>query len=176
MAEPKTPMSTLASQICNQIASVFSKPSPSPPPLDLMVNEISAASARKARIFLYGVGREGLMLKALCMRLAHLGLSAHSVFDMTTPPISSPDLPHRLRRPRRLLHLSMRSAGSPYPTARARSPPHSSARDRISCERDRACSGTDDGGRSGFGRGRGWRISAVASDGELVRGGFVCFV
>ncbi|XP_057503448.1 uncharacterized protein LOC130786990 [Actinidia eriantha] len=92
MAEPTTPMSTLASQICNQIASVFSKPSPSPPPLDLMVDEISAASARKARIFLYGVGREGLMLKALCMRLAHLGLSAHSVFDMTTPPISSPDL------------------------------------------------------------------------------------
>ncbi|GFY83232.1 sugar isomerase (SIS) family protein [Actinidia rufa] len=32
------------------------------------------------------------MLKALCMRLAHLGLSAHSVFDMTTPPIASPDL------------------------------------------------------------------------------------
>lgn len=26
------------------------------------------------------------------MRLAHLGLSAHLVFDMTTPPISSPDL------------------------------------------------------------------------------------
>lgn len=32
------------------------------------------------------------MLKALCMRLAHLGLSAHIVFDMTTPPISSGDL------------------------------------------------------------------------------------
>lgn len=32
------------------------------------------------------------MLKALCMRLAHLGLSTHFVFDMTTPPISSADL------------------------------------------------------------------------------------
>lgn len=32
------------------------------------------------------------MLKALCMRLAHLGLSAHSVFDMTTPPITANDL------------------------------------------------------------------------------------
>lgn len=32
------------------------------------------------------------MLKALCMRLAHLGLSAHLVFDMTTPPISATDL------------------------------------------------------------------------------------
>lgn len=32
------------------------------------------------------------MLKALCMRLFHLGLSAHFVFDMTTPPVTSNDL------------------------------------------------------------------------------------
>jgi D-arabinose 5-phosphate isomerase GutQ len=32
------------------------------------------------------------MLKALCMRLAHLGLSTHFVFDMTTPPIAANDL------------------------------------------------------------------------------------
>lgn len=32
------------------------------------------------------------MLKALCMRLAHLGLSSHQVFDMNAPPISAPDL------------------------------------------------------------------------------------
>ena len=32
------------------------------------------------------------MLKALCMRLFHLGVSAHFVFDMTTPPIHGPDL------------------------------------------------------------------------------------
>lgn len=32
------------------------------------------------------------MLKAFAMRLFHLGLSTHLVFDMTTPPISSSDL------------------------------------------------------------------------------------
>jgi 6-phospho-3-hexuloisomerase len=44
------------------------------------------------RIACYGVGREGLMMKALCMRLMHLGLDAHVVGDMTTPPISQGDL------------------------------------------------------------------------------------
>ncbi|KAL6291476.1 hypothetical protein ACE6H2_008986 [Prunus campanulata] len=82
-------MASLASQICNHIASIFTKPTHV---LDLLVNELSSAAARNGGVFLYGVGREGLMLKALCMRLAHLGLSAHMVFDMTTPPISTNDL------------------------------------------------------------------------------------
>ncbi|PKI50699.1 hypothetical protein CRG98_028841 [Punica granatum] len=86
-------MAALASEICAEICAVFSKPTgPHQAPLDLLVAELASVAARKGRVFLYGVGREGLMLKALCMRLAHLGLSAHLVFDMTTPPISSPDL------------------------------------------------------------------------------------
>lgn len=86
-------MDSLASQICSEISSIFSKPTrPYPPPLDLLVTELTATSAQNARVFLYGVGREGLMLKALCMRLFHLGLSAHFVFDMTTPPITAKDL------------------------------------------------------------------------------------
>ena len=44
------------------------------------------------RIACYGVGREGLMMKALCMRLMHLGLDAHVVGDMTTPPVGKGDL------------------------------------------------------------------------------------
>lgn len=44
------------------------------------------------RIALYGVGREGLMMKSLAMRLFHLGLDAHVVGDMTTPPIGAKDL------------------------------------------------------------------------------------
>lgn len=44
------------------------------------------------RIACYGVGREGLMIKALCMRLMHLGLDAHVVGDMTTPPLGKGDL------------------------------------------------------------------------------------
>ncbi|KAK3039277.1 hypothetical protein RJ639_027981 [Escallonia herrerae] len=85
-------MSSLATDICNQIRSVFVKPTSGPPPLAVMVEEVSAAATRGGKIFLYGVGREGLMLRALCMRLAHLGLPAHCVFDMPTPPISAPDL------------------------------------------------------------------------------------
>ncbi len=55
---------------------------------DTMCTEILAA----ARIACYGVGREGLMIKALCMRLMHLGLDAHVVGDMTTPPVGNGDL------------------------------------------------------------------------------------
>ena len=52
-----------------------------------------AAPIQKARrIALYGVGREGLMMKSLAMRLFHLGLEAHVVGDMTTPPVGPGDL------------------------------------------------------------------------------------
>jgi 6-phospho-3-hexuloisomerase len=47
---------------------------------------------RSKRIVLYGCGREGLMMRALCMRLYHLGLDAHMAFDMTTPPVGMGDL------------------------------------------------------------------------------------
>lgn len=91
--EPNTSTSAaFAAQICNHLTSVFTIPTSTPSPLTILVEEISAASRRGGKIFVYGVGREGLMLKALSMRLFHLGLSAHCVFDMTTPPINSPDL------------------------------------------------------------------------------------
>lgn len=45
-----------------------------------------------ARIALYGVGREGLQIKGLAMRLFHLGLKASVVGDMTTPPVGKGDL------------------------------------------------------------------------------------
>jgi 6-phospho-3-hexuloisomerase len=51
------------------------------------VEEFCAEIERAGRIACYGVGREGLMMKALCMRLMHLGLDAHVVGDMTTPPL-----------------------------------------------------------------------------------------
>jgi len=86
-------MASMATQICNQISSIFSTSThPYPPPLDLLLTELSTISSQNGRVFLYGVGREGIMLKAFCMRLAHLGLSAHLVFDMTTPPIATNDL------------------------------------------------------------------------------------
>jgi len=50
------------------------------------------ALGRAKRIACHGVGREGLMMKALCMRLFHLGLDAHMVGDVTTPPLGPGDM------------------------------------------------------------------------------------
>lgn len=55
---------------------------------DMLCDELLKAR----RIACYGVGREGLMMRALCMRLMHLGLDAHMVGDMTTPPLGDGDL------------------------------------------------------------------------------------
>ncbi|WP_045393157.1 SIS domain-containing protein [Falsirhodobacter sp. alg1] len=48
------------------------------------------ATAR--RIVCHGVGREGLMMRALAMRLFHLGCDVHVVGDMTLPPVGAGDV------------------------------------------------------------------------------------
>lgn len=48
--------------------------------------------AEARRIVAYGVGREGLMMRALAMRLYHMGLDAHVVGDMSCPPVGPGDL------------------------------------------------------------------------------------
>lgn len=52
------------------------------------IDEIAAAKS----IALYGVGREGLQIKGLAMRLFHLGCKAAMVGDMTTPHLGAGDL------------------------------------------------------------------------------------
>jgi 6-phospho-3-hexuloisomerase len=47
---------------------------------------------RAGTIVCFGLGREGLMVRALCMRLMHLGLRAHVAGDVTTPPVGLGDL------------------------------------------------------------------------------------
>ncbi len=56
--------------------------------LDAALQAITAAG----RIALYGVGREGLQIKGLAMRLYHLGLDATVVGDMNCPPLGAGDL------------------------------------------------------------------------------------
>jgi len=56
--------------------------------VDDFVQEVIGAK----RIAFHGVGREGLMMKALAMRVFHLGLDAHVVGDMTTARIGPNDL------------------------------------------------------------------------------------
>lgn len=59
---------------------------------DEALTETCAALAGAERLALYGVGREGLMMRALAMRLYHLGLDAHVAGEMTTPPLGPGDL------------------------------------------------------------------------------------
>lgn len=53
---------------------------------------LAEALARAGRILCHGVGREGLMMRALAMRLFHLGCDAHVVGDMTAPPVGAGDV------------------------------------------------------------------------------------
>jgi 6-phospho-3-hexuloisomerase len=56
--------------------------------LDNLFSVITSADS----IVCYGVGREGLMMKSLTMRLMHLGLNAYFVGDMNVPPVGKKDL------------------------------------------------------------------------------------
>ena len=56
--------------------------------VDRAIAEIADAKT----IALYGVGREGLQIKGLAMRLFHLGLKVAMVGDMTTPHLGRGDL------------------------------------------------------------------------------------
>lgn len=56
------------------------------------MTQLIESLAAAGRIVLYGVGREGLMMKALAMRLFHMGLDVHVAADMTAPPVGNGDL------------------------------------------------------------------------------------
>ncbi len=79
-------LATLAAQAADEIAAAVAGIDPAA--MDGMVTEIAAAR----RIACYGVGREGLMMRALAMRLYHMGLDAHVVGDMSCPPLGPGDL------------------------------------------------------------------------------------
>lgn len=78
-------MHTMASKAFRELGAVFDALSSTAS--DTLISEIENAT----RICLYGVGREGLMMRAFAMRLFHLGLDVHVVGDMTTPPIGAGD-------------------------------------------------------------------------------------
>ena len=59
---------------------------------DDVAERMCAEILQARRIACYGVGREGLMMKALCMRLMNLGLDAHVAGDMTATPVAQGDL------------------------------------------------------------------------------------
>jgi 6-phospho-3-hexuloisomerase len=75
----------LARQACGELAEVFET-------LDVdEIDRLAADLVLARRIACFGVGREGLMMQAGCMRLMHAGLNAHYVGDMATPPVGDGD-------------------------------------------------------------------------------------
>jgi 6-phospho-3-hexuloisomerase len=69
---------TLAKIICMADESAFQR----------LVNEIRQAN----RVFVYGKGRSGIVLRMFSMRLMHLGLTTYVVEETTTPSIGKNDL------------------------------------------------------------------------------------
>jgi 6-phospho-3-hexuloisomerase len=59
---------------------------------DAVVESFIAEIASAKRIALHGLGREGLQMRGLAMRLFHMGLDVHVVGNMTTPPLGAGDL------------------------------------------------------------------------------------
>ncbi|PPG53575.1 6-phospho-3-hexuloisomerase [Rathayibacter sp. AY1E9] len=70
---------------------------------DADLDRIAARILETRTVVCGGAGREGLMMRALVMRLFHAGISAHVVGDMTCPAVGEGDLailslgPGRLR-------------------------------------------------------------------------------
>ena len=56
--------------------------------IDKTVRELNA----HPRIFVYGAGRSGLMLKAFAMRLAQAGRTVYAVGEVVTPAIEAEDI------------------------------------------------------------------------------------
>jgi 6-phospho-3-hexuloisomerase len=79
-------LSDLATRAAGEIRDAVAAIDPAA--MEAMVTEL----ARAKRIVCYGVGREGLMMRALAMRLYHMGLDAHVVGDMSCPPVGPGDL------------------------------------------------------------------------------------
>jgi 6-phospho-3-hexuloisomerase len=86
MTEPGADVPALFEGALNEIRAVLE--SGAAPEVEKLCAEVQAAH----RIACYGVGREGLMMRAFCMRLMHLGFDAHVVGDMITPHLGSGDL------------------------------------------------------------------------------------
>ena len=52
------------------------------------VRAVAEAVSSAERVYVYGLGRTGLICSAFAMRLMHLGLAAHAVGEATAPAIA----------------------------------------------------------------------------------------
>ena len=81
-----TDLRSLSSKALDDVENVLNSLDPNS--ADQLAGEIMNAR----RIVCCDVGRSGLTMRALCLRLLHLGFDAHVVSDATTPPIGAGDL------------------------------------------------------------------------------------
>lgn len=75
-----------AQQAAGELAAAAAATDPSE------VLALAEAIRAARRIVCHGLGREGLMMRALAMRLCHLGCDAHVWGDMSMPPAGPGDL------------------------------------------------------------------------------------
>lgn len=73
-------------QILAEIDRVLSRVS------EAEVTALCDAILSARRVVVYGLGREGLVMRSFAMRLMHLSFDTSVVFDMTTPPVGCGDL------------------------------------------------------------------------------------
>lgn len=81
-----TRLAELAAQAAEELRSGVAAVSPE------AFAALSCEIAGARVLVLYGCGREGLMMRALAMRLHHLGLNVHMQGDMSCPPVGPGDL------------------------------------------------------------------------------------
>jgi 6-phospho-3-hexuloisomerase len=81
-----TDLASLAARAADEIRAATAAVDPA------QMEALIAALAGARRIAVHGVGREGLMMRALAMRLYHMGRDAHVVGDMSCPPLGPGDL------------------------------------------------------------------------------------
>ena len=76
----------LISSVLEEFGKVFERVD------EKQIEDFIDAIIKAKRIFVLGVGREGLSSRALAMRLMHLGKTVHWLWDDTTPAIGEGDL------------------------------------------------------------------------------------
>ncbi|OPY31273.1 MAG: 3-hexulose-6-phosphate isomerase [Methanomassiliicoccales archaeon PtaU1.Bin124] len=59
---------------------------------DSKVEDIVESITKAKKIFIYGVGRSGLVGQSFAVRLVQMGMDVHFIGDMTTPIVESEDL------------------------------------------------------------------------------------
>jgi 6-phospho-3-hexuloisomerase len=77
---------TISSTVVEELGEVFRRV-----PLDHIERALDALEKHQ-RIFVLGIGREGLGSKAFAMRLTHFGKTVHWGWDDTTPAVTADDL------------------------------------------------------------------------------------